>query len=123
MMKSLVILTFGACVALASAQGASAEMRCGWLENPTPGNWWLVDKDASWTLMAQGGYEADGMDMIGDISAGDYVATNGNYGYACACLDVMTDAANNRVTMIHSFKQLKMSKCTNDKALPEPSGE
>lgn len=121
-MKLLTILFCGGALALACAQNASAEMRCGWLENPTPGNWWLVDKDATWTLMAQGGYEADGMDMIGDISAGDYVATNGNYGYACACLDVMTDASN-RVTMIHGFKQLKMSKCTNDKALPEPPSE
>jgi hypothetical protein len=119
-MKSLVILFSAALFALGSAQGAFAEMRCGWLENPTPGNWWLVDKDASWTLMEQGGYEADGMDMIGDISTGDYVKTNGNYGYACACLDVMTDAEQKRVTMIHGFKQLKMSKCTNDKALPAP---
>lgn len=119
-MQSLAVLFFGAFLVLVSAQGAFAETRCGWLENPTPGNWWLLDKDDSWTLMQQGGYQADGMDMIGDISAGDYVATNGNYGYACACLDVETNAEASRVVVIHGFKQLKMSKCTNDKALTPP---
>lgn len=97
---------------------AMAETRCGWLENPTPANWWLIDKDDTWIISAQGGFQSDGMDLIGDISAGDYVTTNGNYGYACACMDVMTDAQNSRITMIHSFRQLKMSKCTNDNSLP-----
>jgi hypothetical protein len=120
-MKRLAILLSGATLLLAPASFASAETRCGWLENPTPGNWWLIDKDDTWTIMEQGGHEPEGMDMIGDISARDYVNTNGNYGYACACLDVMTDS--NRITMIHSFKQLRLSKCQNDKALPPPPGE
>lgn len=122
-MKTLAILLSGAVLFLAPASFAAAETRCGWLENPTPGNWWLIDRDNTWTIMAQGGYEAEGMDMIGDISAGDYVRENGDYGYACACMDVMTDAGNSRISMIHSFKQLRISKCLNDKALPPPPGE
>ena len=27
----------------------------GWLQNPTPGNWWLVDRDGEWTIGTQGG--------------------------------------------------------------------
>ena len=23
-----------------------SETRCGWLENPTPANWWLLDKQS-----------------------------------------------------------------------------
>jgi hypothetical protein len=123
LMKSFAILFSGATLLLASASLSLAETRCGWLENPTPGNYWLIDKDNTWTIMAQGGYEADGVDMIGDISASDYVNTNGNYGYACACMDVMTEAESSRITMIHSFRQLRVSKCLNDKALPPPPGQ
>ena len=31
-----------------SAKAALAETRCGWVVNPTPGNWWLNDRDGSW---------------------------------------------------------------------------
>jgi hypothetical protein len=57
----------------------AAETRCGWLQNPTPANWWLDDADGSWTIMSQGGGEGPpGMDLIPDISERDYVRTNGN---------------------------------------------
>jgi hypothetical protein len=112
------ILPVLAVLALAPT-AALAETRCGWLENPTPGNYWLTDRDASWTLSTQGGEEAAGMDLIGDISAGDYVKTNGYYGYACACMDVATDGVD-RITEIASFRQLPIAKCSNDSALPAP---
>jgi hypothetical protein len=100
---------------------STAENRCGWLQNPTPGNWWLDDADASWTMMTQGGgYEPEGMDIIPDISEGDYVRTNGNYGYACACMEVETDADEERITRILSFRQLSISKCENDNNLDDP---
>nr|WP_314084732.1 DUF4087 domain-containing protein [uncultured Shinella sp.] len=84
----------------------AAESRCGWLQNPTPGNWWLDD--------------ADGMDRIPDISEGDYVRTNGNYGYACACMTVDTDDDEGRILAIYSFRQLPISQCANDEALSAP---
>jgi hypothetical protein len=40
------------------------ETRCGWLHNPTPRNWYLIDKDGSWVISMQGGYEAQGMDNL-----------------------------------------------------------
>lgn len=119
-MKTLAISIAAATMLCMTAAQTFAENRCGWLENPTPGNYWLKDRDATWIISAQGGYEAGGMEMIGDLSAGDYVATNGNYGYACACMEVMTDSENSRITMIHSFRQLAISKCSKDSALPDP---
>jgi len=123
LIKTFAILLSGAAFLLAPASFASAEMRCGWLENPTPSNWWLIDKEDTWTLIAQDGYEAKGTDLIGDISTGDYVKETGDYGYACACMDVTLDRDSNRIAEIRSFKQLRMSKCRNDKALPPPPGE
>lgn len=67
-----------------------------------------------------GGQEPDGMEAIPDISEGDYVRTNGNYGYACACMTVDTDAAEGRILAIHAFRQLPISQCKNDPALSAP---
>ena len=101
------------------ASSAMAEQRCGWLGNPTPGNYWLTDADGSWTIMAQGGHQAAGAELMGDISAGDYVTLNGSYGYACACMDVTTDGSD-LVTEIHAFRQIAIATCRNDPALPAP---
>jgi hypothetical protein len=96
----------------------AAEKRCGWLQNPTPGNWWLIDREGTWTISAQGGYRAKGMDAIPDLSVREYVATNGSYGYACACLDVSANRRTKKITTIYQAKQLPLSTCRNDPALP-----
>lgn len=114
--STLAALAFLALPAVAQA----AENRCGWIQNPTPGNWWLDDAEDTWTIRTQGSEdEPEGMDLIPDISERDYVRTNGNYGYACACMKVDTDD-DGQITQIYSFKQLKLAQCRNDKALKFP---
>ena len=49
----LVVTVLSAGCAIASPE--AAERRCGWLQNPTPSNWWLEDKDGVWVLATQGG--------------------------------------------------------------------
>ena len=49
-------------VCIAPVQFALAEERCGWLENPTPGNWWLRDARGLWIISAQGGPYAEGVE-------------------------------------------------------------
>lgn len=107
-------------MAAVTAAPAFAENRCGWLNNPTPGNWWLADADGEWTIAVQGNYQAPGMDNISDMQEGQWVAANGNYGYACFCLDVDTDGQG-AITYIYSSRQLRLSKCRRDPALEEPS--
>jgi Protein of unknown function (DUF4087) len=119
-MKKSLIIALGFLSALSLSASAEAENRCGWIQNPTPGNWWLTDAQGDWTIMTQGSYEAEGMDQIGDISAGDYIATNGNYGYGCACMDVESDGQGT-ITRINSFRQLRLAKCERDSALPAPN--
>jgi hypothetical protein len=98
---------------------SATETRCGWLQNPTPANWWLTDRDGSWTISAQGGYQARGIDNIPDLSRGQYVRTNGSYGYACACLRVTTDRNRMRITNIQSGQQLPLKTCRQDRYLPK----
>lgn len=105
-------------IILTASPSYAVEKRCGWVDNPTPGNWFLQDRHSSWIISAQLGYQAQGTDKIPDISRRQYVRTNGNYGYACGCMTVVTDKKNNRILRILSFTQLPLKQCRNDRALP-----
>ena len=118
-MKALLAIALF-CTAFGTSAHA-AENRCGWLQNPTPGNYWLDDADGSWTIITQGGgSEPEGMDLIPDLSEGEYVQTNGSYGYACACMTVTTDDDEGRIVQIFSVRQLRIAKCRNDGNLSQP---
>ena len=99
----------------------ATETRCGWLKNPTPANWNLIDKDANWTIGVQGGYQARGINNIPSFNKDDeYVITNANrsYGYGCACLEVVTNNNLRRIITIQSGEQLPLSTCRKDPSLP-----
>lgn len=104
--------------AVLAAAAAPTERRCGWLENPTPANWWLTDRDGQWILGAQGGHQADGMDDLPDMSRRGWVRTNGYYGYGCACMTVATDRATRRITRIAAATPLPLRRCRADRRLP-----
>ncbi|MDQ0465303.1 hypothetical protein QO010_003090 [Caulobacter ginsengisoli] len=127
-------LALGACAAAAllalaassapeAAPRAKPQLRCGWIQNPTPANWWLVDRDGDWTLMTQGSGEdpPEGMESIPDLTGRNWVVTNGAaYGYGCVCMGVDVDRAARRITRIYSVKQKPLSACRADKRLPKP---
>ena len=124
-----VSLFFSVSVSLAATTAALAkENRCGWIQNPTPGNYWLDDGEGSWVLTAQGSdVEPLGMENMPDFTTGDFVETNGYYGYACGCIQAETEHSSDfgdsfvgRITAIYSVKQLPISQCRNDSALPKP---
>ncbi len=113
---SVVIATSSA----AKPTVAKPETRCGWLQNPTPSNWWLDDRQGTWTLSVQGGYEASGMDNMPDMSTNGYVKTNGNYGYSCACMKVSTNKRTMQIKHVFSARPVPLRQCRSDKNLPKP---
>ncbi len=119
-MRTALILavTLAAFPALAAAPAPGPQRRCGWLQNPTPANWWLLDRDGEWTLSAQGGYQASGMDNMPDMSTRGWVETNGSYGYGCACMTVTVNRASGRITRIHSATPVPLRQCRADRRLP-----
>jgi hypothetical protein len=100
------------------------ERRCGWIANPTPGNWFLLDSAGSWMMSAQGGRQARGFDTIPDLSQRDYLPSwvSPNRGYACACMDVTTNRnpRDKWILSLRNFKQLPINQCRRDRALPRP---
>jgi hypothetical protein len=103
-----------------AAQSTPIETRCGWLHNPTPGNWWLVDRDGEWLIGAQGGYQAPGMDGMPDMTTAGWAETNGHYGHGCACMRVTVDRRTRRVTRIVSARPLPLRQCQADPRLRRP---
>jgi hypothetical protein len=99
---------------------AASARRCGWLHNPTPGNWWLVDRDGQWILGTQGGEPVAGMDEMPDMSVSGWVETNGHYGYGCACMDMVVDPASGDVLRISKAAPKPLAQCRSDRKLPSP---
>mgnify|MGYP001551625199 CR=1 FL=1 len=96
----------------------AAETRCGWLENPSPANVWLIDKDASWTITMQGMVFID--DKSNDLvfkamnNENEFVITNRHYGFSCACLTVDTDKKTQQIKKVYKSKQLLLKTCLED---------
>jgi hypothetical protein len=106
---------------LAAAPHDARELRCGWLDNSTPGNWLLSDRDGEWLLGAQGGYQAPGMDDMPDMTTRGWVETNGPHGHGCACMSVTTDRRTHRVTRLLSARPVPLRQCRADPRLPAPA--
>jgi hypothetical protein len=128
-MKNIRVMSLIVCLGLwlawpaaqAANAGGATEKRCGWLENPTPGNWWLRDRDEEWTLGVQGGYQARGLDNMPDMTTKGWVATNaGGHGYGCACMDVQVDRKSGNVLRLVSAQPLPIGRCKADPKLPAP---
>jgi hypothetical protein len=87
------------------------ETRCGWIDNPTPGNWWIEDREDTWTIGIQGGYQAQG--ELPDFDK-QWVMTNGSHGYGCACMKARVDKNEKEVVSYTDVKILPLQKCKSD---------
>lgn len=106
---------------LLAAADPPLQKRCGWLHNPTPANWWLTDRDGQWTLSTQGMGSAPGWEDIGGGDHGrEWVATNGSYGYGCACATMRVDRRRGEVREITALTPRPLKACRADRKLPKP---
>jgi hypothetical protein len=106
------------CVA-ASANSSESRpaLRCGWFDNPTPGNAWLTDRDGEWIVGIQGGHQAEG--DWPEFKKSEWISTNRSYGYGCACIKLIAERGSREVREILSSKSRPLGDCRNDKRLPK----
>jgi hypothetical protein len=117
-----IILATTLLAATLSTTAQAAERRCGWLENPSPSNWYLTDADSSWILMQSSEQEPSAsIDIpVFQEEKGWFVKTGGSSGYGCACLSVTVNKKTNRVLTASQGKMLPIKTCKDDKKLPKP---
>lgn len=89
--------------------------RCGWLDNPTPSNFSLYDKEREWIISIQGNYQVEDFE-VPDFKS-QWIETNNSYGYGCACLQMTVDKETSRVLAIRKSFVKPLSVCQKDKAL------
>jgi Protein of unknown function (DUF4087) len=107
-------------VAAKPQQTPAAATRCGWLDNPTPGNWTLTDRAGAWTIAMQGGHEATGFEDMPDmITQGWKITNSGSYGYGCACMTAIADVSNKTITKIVAATPKSLRSCRADRRLPK----
>jgi hypothetical protein len=94
---------------------AQVETRCGWFSNPTPANASLYDRAGEWIIGVQGGYQAEG--DWPDFGPGQWVKTNVNYGYGCACLQVRVNRQTSQVIEIKSARARPLAVCRRERSL------
>ncbi|MGN2248023.1 DUF4087 domain-containing protein [Frateuria sp. GZRR35] len=101
-----------------AAAAAKPQTRCGWFDNPTPGNAWLHDRDGEWTIAIQGDYEAQG--DWPQFKDSQWVPVGWSHGYGCACMKAVVDTKTQRIVSILSAHARPLSVCRKDPALKEP---
>jgi hypothetical protein len=106
-----------------SAGETKRQTLCGWFENPTPGNYWLIDRRGEWLIGLQGGYQVKDDWPWPKFESSQWVSTNGNYGYGCACFAGVVDLTEQHFISITSANAKPLSVCREDGALhgKEPS--
>lgn len=114
---SILLLTLAAASATATPP---IERRCGWLHNPTPANWWLIDRDGQWVFSSQGRPSVAGWEDLASEPAREWVKTNGSYGYGCACATVRVDRKRGNVVEIRRLTPRPIKACRADRRLPKP---
>ncbi len=92
--------------------------RCGWFENPSPGNAWLTDREGEWVVGLQGGHQAEG--DAPRFKASQWIRTNNHYGYGCACMKVLADNETREIISILSASARRLKDCEDDRALKKP---
>ncbi|WP_448786205.1 DUF4087 domain-containing protein [Brucella intermedia] len=123
------IVLIGLCLPFiqsAPALADGAERRCGWYSNPTSGNPMLSDGDGNWWIQMQGRPDPEGVDNAPAFDDKQFVETNvpgSGHGYGCACMTVVTNAKEGRITKIIAGKTVPLSRCRNDRSLPDPNGQ
>jgi len=93
------------------------ETRCGWFSNPTPANISLYDRDGEWIIGAQGGYQVERDWDWPSFKDGQWVETNGHYGYGCVCMQLRVNRRTNEALEIKSSRARPLAACRRDPAL------
>ena len=117
LLLAAVVVAYGQSRPAGGAAVKQFETRCGWFSNPTPANIWLYDREGEWTVGVQGGYQVEGDWDWPSFKDGQWVETNGHYGYGCACMRLRVNRRTKDVLEIKSVRVRPLAACRRDPSL------
>jgi uncharacterized protein DUF4087 len=115
-----VVLFTARAESIRQSEAKQFETRCGWFDNPTPANIWLMDSEAQWVIGEQGGYQVPGDWNWPRFKRGQWVPAPGHvgsYGYGCACFQLRVNKQTHQVLEIKSVRPRPLSACRKDPKL------
>lgn len=117
LLLAAVVVAYGQSKPAGGSAVKQFETRCGWFSNPTPANIWLYDREGEWTVGVQGGYQVGGDWDWPSFKDGQWVETNGHYGYGCVCMQLRVNRQNKKVLEIKSSRARPLAACRRDPSL------
>jgi Protein of unknown function (DUF4087) len=102
-----------------AATSATAKVLCGWYDNPSPQNAYLIDRTGEWVLSEMGGHQTEGDWNPNFKKSQWFLSGSGGYGYGCACMKVVTNKTSMQITRVLSAKARAIDACYFDKTLPK----
>jgi hypothetical protein len=117
LLLAAVISVGGYSQATGKSTAPQFETRCGWFDNPTPANIWLYDREGQWIIGEQGGYQIEDVWDRPDFAPRQWVATNGHYGYGCACLRLRVNKGTGKVLEVTRGRARPLAVCRRDRSL------
>jgi hypothetical protein len=115
------IVSLVAALVASSAFAAEVELKtqtlCGWFENPTPANIFLIDRSGEWTIGIQGGQQIEDDWPWPKFNDSQWIKNNGHYGYGCACITGVVNVSTRDVISISSSRAQSLNICRTDRAI------
>jgi hypothetical protein len=97
------------------AETGPPALRCGWWDNPTPGNVFFTDRDGEWTVAMQGMYEADG--DWPNFARDQTAPRDAPHRHGCACARMQADPQSHLVSRFTDAHARPLKVCRSDAAL------
>jgi hypothetical protein len=79
---------------------------------------WFYDRDGEWTIGVQGGYQLQNLNWPWPaFKRGQWVRTNGDHGYGCACFQMRVNKQTMDVLEIKTSRARPLVTCRRDPSL------
>ncbi|WP_455233325.1 DUF4087 domain-containing protein [Geopseudomonas aromaticivorans] len=98
---------------LAASAELVSEKRCGWLAGTTTTAHSFMDPDGSWNVSRIVVMDEED----GRVAEEHFVRLRGEYGYSCACLQVMVDHQADEIAEVEAVFGLPLKNCLEDRRL------
>lgn len=103
------------------ATGSALAETCGWLVHPADRTYSLIESGTTWSIQKPDDFSsAAGWQGGPEFATDKWIATDGPYGYGCACLNIIKSVGARMVTRYEGGRAMPLAWCRSEPGLKEP---